>query len=110
MNVKSPVLVTPEVLVRVVNEFVLVLVIAFVAALLTYLGAPAAERFEVPHSMVSAALQFAGGIIAVLVVAGGNFSDPDVLVICMVGALLMLVGLMITAGELGKRVPVDDNR
>jgi predicted Na+-dependent transporter len=45
-------------------------------------------------------------IAAALVVAGGNFDDPKVLVMCMVGALLMLVGLMITAGELGKRVPL----
>ena len=40
-------------------------------------------------------------------VASGNFDDPNVLVMCMVGALLMLVGLMFTAGELSKRVPVD---
>jgi BASS family bile acid:Na+ symporter len=46
-------------------------------------------------------------ISAALVVAGGNFDDPNVLVMCMVGALLMLVGLMFTAGELSKRVPVD---
>lgn len=49
------------------NDFLLVLVIAFVAAFLTYLGAPAAERFEVPQRVVSAALQFASGIIAALV-------------------------------------------
>ncbi len=42
-------------------------------------------------------------ISAALVVAGANFSDPDVLVMCMAGALLMLAGLMVTAGELGKR-------
>jgi zinc transporter, ZIP family len=49
------------------NDFLLVLVIAFVAAFLTYLGAPAAERFEVPQRVVSAALQFASGIITALV-------------------------------------------
>ena len=49
------------------NDFVLVLVIASVAALLTFLGAPAAERFDVPHQVVSAALQFAAGIITALV-------------------------------------------
>jgi BASS family bile acid:Na+ symporter len=49
-------------------------------------------------------------ISAALVVASGNFDDPKVLVTCMVGALLMLVDLMITAGELGQRVPVDDDR
>jgi ZIP family zinc transporter len=67
MNVKSPVLVVPDALVRIVNDFVLVLVIASVAALLTFLGAPAAERFDVPHRVVSAALQFAAGIITGLV-------------------------------------------
>jgi ZIP family zinc transporter len=50
-----------------VNEFILVLVIASVAALLTFLGAPAAERFDVPHRLVSATLQFAAGIITALV-------------------------------------------
>jgi BASS family bile acid:Na+ symporter len=42
-------------------------------------------------------------IAAALVVAGNNFSDPDVLLICMVGALLMLIVLMLSAGELGRR-------
>ena len=59
------------------NEFLLVLVIAFVAAFLTYLGAPAAERFEVPHQVVSAALQFAAGIITALV--GFSLMPPAVL-------------------------------
>ena len=49
------------------NEFLLVLGIALVASFLTYLGAPLAERFEVPHKVVSAALQFAAGIITALV-------------------------------------------
>jgi ZIP family zinc transporter len=49
------------------NHFLLVLGIALAAAILTYLGAPAAERFEVPTGMVSAALQFASGIIMALV-------------------------------------------
>jgi zinc transporter, ZIP family len=53
--------------VQIVNEFILVLLIASIAALLTYLGAPAAERFDVPHRLVSAALQFAAGIITGLV-------------------------------------------
>jgi len=42
-------------------------------------------------------------ISAALVVAGSNFSDPDVLLMCMIGALLMLIVLMLIAGELGKR-------
>ena len=49
------------------NEFLLVLGIALVASFLTYLGAPVAERFEVPQKVVSAALQFASGIITALV-------------------------------------------
>lgn len=42
-------------------------------------------------------------ISAALVVAGSNFSDPDVLLMCMIGALLMLIVLMLISGELGKR-------
>jgi ZIP family zinc transporter len=49
------------------SDFLLVFVIAFLTALLTYLGAPAAERFTVPHKVISAALQFVSGIIAALV-------------------------------------------
>lgn len=49
------------------NDFLLLLAIASVAAFLTYLGAPAAERFDLPQRVVSAALQFASGIIAALV-------------------------------------------
>jgi ZIP family zinc transporter len=49
------------------NEFLLVSGIALVASFLTYLGAPLAERFDVPHRIVSAALQFAAGIITALV-------------------------------------------
>jgi len=41
--------------------------IAAFAAGLTYLGVPAAERFDVPHRLVSAALQFAAGIVTALV-------------------------------------------
>lgn len=49
------------------NEFVPVFGIATLAAFLTYLGAPIAERFDVPQRVVSAALQFAAGIITALV-------------------------------------------
>jgi hypothetical protein len=38
---------------------------AFVAGL-TYFGVPAAERFDVPHRLVSGALQFAAGIVTAL--------------------------------------------
>ena len=49
------------------NDFLLVLGVALLAAFLTYLGAPVAERFDVPQRVVSAALQFAAGIITALV-------------------------------------------
>jgi len=49
------------------NEFGAVVGIAALAAFLTYLGAPAAERFEVSHKVVSGALQFAAGLITALV-------------------------------------------
>lgn len=52
------------------TDFLLVLAIAFIAAFLTYLGAPVAERFEVPHGVVSAALQFAAGILTAVVALG----------------------------------------
>jgi BASS family bile acid:Na+ symporter len=42
-------------------------------------------------------------VSAALVVGAQNFKDPDVITILIVGALLMLVVLMITGGELGKR-------
>jgi BASS family bile acid:Na+ symporter len=44
-------------------------------------------------------------VSAALVVAGSNFDDPNVLIKCMVGAVLILATLMLTAGELGKRAP-----
>jgi ZIP family zinc transporter len=49
------------------NEFAVVVGIAALAAFLTYLGAPAAERFEVSDKVVNGALQFAAGIIVALV-------------------------------------------
>lgn len=49
---------------------------------------------------------------AALLVAGANFSDPNVLVMVMVGGLLMLVGMLATARALGSRAqqiqPVKD--
>jgi ZIP family zinc transporter len=49
------------------NDLLLVLVIACTAAFLTYLGAPLAERVDVPHHVVSAALQFAAGMLSAIV-------------------------------------------
>ncbi len=49
------------------NDFLLVLGIAAIAAFLTWLGVPIAEWFDVPQRVVSASLQFAAGIITALV-------------------------------------------
>ncbi len=49
------------------SEFFLVVLIAATAAFLTYLGAPIAERFEVPQRAISAALQFAAGVLLAVV-------------------------------------------
>ncbi len=49
------------------SEFVLVFFVASLAAALTYLGAPIAERFDLPQRIVSASLQFAAGMITALV-------------------------------------------
>ena len=49
------------------NEILLVLGIASIAAVLTFLGAPLAERVDVPHQVVGAALQLAAGSIIAVV-------------------------------------------
>lgn len=49
------------------GEFLTVAAIAAMAAFLTYLGAPLAERFDVPYRVVGGALQFAAGVITALV-------------------------------------------
>ncbi len=49
------------------SDFLLFLSIALLAAFLTWLGAPAAELLNVSNRVVSAALQFASGIITALV-------------------------------------------
>lgn len=49
------------------SDFLLVIAIAAVAAFLTYLGVPLAERFDVPNRVVSAALQFAAGVLTAVV-------------------------------------------
>jgi hypothetical protein len=48
------------------KDFSLVIVIASVSAGLIYQAASAAERFQVPFRVVSAALQFGDGIITAL--------------------------------------------
>jgi zinc transporter ZupT len=49
------------------NDLWLVLTIATLAAGLTYLGAPIAERFDLSHQVVSGALQFAAGVVMAIV-------------------------------------------
>lgn len=49
------------------TDFLIVFGIAAFAAFLTFLGAPLAERLDVPQRVISAALQFAAGVIAALV-------------------------------------------
>jgi len=49
------------------NDFLLVLGIASIAAGLTFLGAPLAEKVDVPHQVVGAALQLAAGSIIAVV-------------------------------------------
>lgn len=49
------------------SDFLTVVLIAAMAAFLTWLGAPLAEKFNVPQKVVSGALQFAAGVIAALV-------------------------------------------
>lgn len=49
------------------NDFVLVIIISGIAALLTVTGAVIAERTDVPSRIVSRALQFAAGVLVALV-------------------------------------------
>ena len=49
------------------SEFQLVLAVAALAGLLTYLGAPLAERYDAPQNVVSGAMQVAAGLITALV-------------------------------------------
>jgi ZIP family zinc transporter len=91
------------------NEFLLVLGIAGIAAFLTYLGAPLAERLDVPHRVISAALQFAAGIITALVafslmpsaVRGGPYGW--VVLAFFVGGVLYVTMEKITARMMASR-------
>jgi ZIP family zinc transporter len=49
------------------NDFLQVSLIASLAAFLTYLGAPLAEKYILPQRVISAVLQFAAGIIVAMV-------------------------------------------
>lgn len=80
---------------------------AIIAALLFILISLAIGYFLGPSATTRPVLGLGTAqrnIAAAMVVATGNFSDdPNVLTMILVGALLMLVILMPTAGELGKR-------
>lgn len=80
---------------------------AMLAAVLLILGAFLTGRLLAGRNRemrtVQALATAQRNLSAALVVAGTNFSDPNVLVMVMVGALLMLGGLMTTAAAMGKR-------
>ena len=42
-------------------------------------------------------------LAAAMIVAGGNFTDPDVLIVVLIVAIIGLVLLMLAGGEMGKR-------
>lgn len=91
------------------NEFVLVLGIAALAAFLVYLGAPAAEKFDVPDTVVSGSLQFAAGIIVALValslmppaVRGG--ASVTMTLAFFTGGVLFVIFEYVTAKKLATR-------
>src|SRR5215204_4134566 len=91
------------------NDFLLVIGISFLAAFLTYLGAPLAERFTVPHRVVSAALQFAAGIITALVAfslmppAVRNGSTIGVVLDFFVGGALYITFEYVSARKLAAK-------
>lgn len=97
------------------NEFLTVAAIAGFAAFLTYLGAPLAERFDAPHRVISAALQFAAGIITALValslmppaVRGG----PPVAIALMffIGGAVYVIFEYYTAKKLAARAAETDS-
>jgi len=80
-----------------VNESILVLLIASLAALLTYLGVPLAERYEVSVRLLSEALQFTAGVITALVAfslmppAVRSISFPLVVFGFFLGGILFVV-------------------
>ncbi|MBD3243511.1 MAG: hypothetical protein GF331_23170 [Chitinivibrionales bacterium] len=59
---------------------------------------PAEDRAPIPGIVATRR-----SISAVLVAGAQNFNDPDVLVMMIVGALLVMVALVITGGEIGRR-------
>ncbi|MCA9948662.1 MAG: hypothetical protein KDE48_03375 [Anaerolineales bacterium] len=96
------------------DEFLLVFSIAVFASLLTYLGAPAAERFYVSQEVISAALQFASGIITALVafslmppaIRDGNY--VSVVVAFFMGGVLYIALDYFSARILATRTSAED--
>lgn len=97
------------------NDFLLVLGIALLAAILTYLGAPLAERYTVPHRVVSAALQFAAGIITALVAftlmppAVRSGPPVGVVVAFFIGGALYVIFEYISARKIAEKPSTDSN-
>ncbi len=97
------------------NEFLLVFGIALLASFLTYLGAPAAERFDVSHQVVAGALQFASGIITALVafslmppaVRGGPYGW--VVLAFFIGGVLYILIEQVSARLLAARAAGDEH-
>lgn len=91
------------------NDFFLVLGIALLAAILTYLGAPLAERYTVPHRVVSAALQFAAGIITALVAftlmppAVRNGPPTGVVIAFFIGGALYVIFEYVSARKMAAK-------
>jgi len=78
------------------RDFLLVVGIGLLAASLTYVGVPIAERFDVPSRVVNAALQFAAGfligtiVLSLLVPAVKGISAFAVVVAFFVGGSLFV--------------------
>lgn len=95
------------------SEFLLVFGIALFASFLTWLGVPVAERFDVPQKVVSAALQFAAGIITALVaftlmppaVRGGPYGW--IVLAFFIGGVLYVALEYASTRVLARRSPAD---
>jgi ZIP family zinc transporter len=94
---------------------VLVLIIAGVAGFLTYVGAPVAERFDIPHRVVSGALQFAAGVVTALVAfslmppALRNGATPWIILAFFLGGVLF-VGIEALSLRFLPDTPAEDGR
>ena len=82
------------------------------AFLIGWLLAGANRDMRPVLGLATAQRNLSAALLVALLVAGANFSDPNVLVMVMVGAVLMLGGLLTTAKVIGRRAhgiqPVQD--